>query len=177
MKRKTKILNSMAAEKIKYDSSKDIYRGQLFLFLGENPVAFASSCSLEISIEEIDISNKMMGDWAASLPGKKSFTISSESLLTRKEGATSYDLLLSHVDSGETFQFVMGEALITNKTNVGGEFSLDATKVQYKGEIMLTSLSLKSDNGQIATCSASFKGVGALQKVTPSGGEAPNPDL
>ena len=76
---------------VKHDSSKDIVRGQLFLFLGENPVAFASSCSLEVSVEEIDISNKMCGDWAASLPGKKSFTISSESLLTRLQGATSYD--------------------------------------------------------------------------------------
>lgn len=158
---------------VKHDSSKDIVRGQLFLFLGDNPVAFASSCSLEISIEEIDISNKMMGDWAASLPGKKSFTISSESLLTRLQGSTSYDELLKHVDSGETFQFVVGEATVTNKTNTGGEFALDADKPSYKGEVMLTSLSLKSDNGQIATCSASFKGVGALQKVEPS---TPAPD-
>ena len=163
MKRKTKILNSMAA--VKHDSSKDLVRGQLFLFLGENPVAFASSWSLEVSVEEIDISNKMCGDWSASLPGKKSFTISSESLLTRLEGATSYDELLKHVDTGETFQFVVGESTITDKTNVGGSFAIDTTKPNYKGEIMLTSLSLKSDNGQIATCSASFKGVGALQKV------------
>ena len=138
---------------VKHDSSKDLVRGQLFLFLGENPVAFASSCSLEVSVEEIDISNKMCGDWSASLPGKKSFTISSD------------DELLKHVDTGETFQFVVGESTITDKTNVGGSFAIDTTKPNYKGEIMLTSLSLKSDNGQIATCSASFKGVGALQKV------------
>ena len=42
---------------VKHDSSKDLVRGQLFLFLGENPVAFASSCSLEVSVEEIDITN------------------------------------------------------------------------------------------------------------------------
>lgn len=152
---------------VKLDSSKDIIRGQLFLFLGESPVAFASSCSLDISIEEIDISNKMMGDWAGSLPGKKSFTINSESLLTRKEGATSYDELLAKVGTDETFTFFIGEAAVANKTNTGGEFSLDTAKINYKGEAMLTSLSLKSDNGQIASCSASFKGIGALEKVDP----------
>ena len=47
----------------KLDSSKDIYRGELMLFIGDEPIAFASSCGLDVSTEEIDISNKMMGDW------------------------------------------------------------------------------------------------------------------
>ena len=68
MKRKTKILKTMAT---KLDSSKDIYRGELMLFIGDEPIAFASSCGLDVSTEEIDISNKMMGDWAGSLPGKR----------------------------------------------------------------------------------------------------------
>lgn len=152
---------------VKLDSGKDIVRGQLFLFLGENPVAFASSCSLEVSIEEIDISNKMMGSWAGSLQGKKSFTISSESLLTRVDGAVSYDELLAKVNTDETFTFFIGEAKVANQTNTGGEFTLDTSKINYKGEVILTSLSLKSDVGQIASCSASFKGVGALEKVGP----------
>ena len=120
----------------KLDSSKDIYRGELMLFIGDEPIAFASSCGLDVSTEEIDISNKMMGDWAGSLPGKKSFTLSSESLLTRKEGAMSFDTLLSK---------------------------------QIAGEVIITSLSIKSDNGQIVSCSASFKGIGALAPVEPVG--------
>lgn len=152
---------------VKHDSSKDLVRGQFFLFLGETPVAFASSCALDVSVEEIDISNKMCGSWSASLPGKKSFTISCEALLTRLEGAMSYDTLLKKVGTDETFNFSIGEAKVANKTNVGGEFSLDETKIAYKGEAMLTSLSLKSDNGQIASCSSSFKGIGELEAVTP----------
>lgn len=42
----------------KLDSSKDIYRGELMLFIGDEPIAFASSCGLDVSTEEIDISNK-----------------------------------------------------------------------------------------------------------------------
>lgn len=151
------------AEKVSYDSSKDIERGELFLFIGELPVAFASSCGLDISTEEIDISNKMCGSWAASLPGKKSFTISCESLLTRKTGAMSFDTLLEKQIAGETLKFFFGG---TSKedvlTNTGGEFTKDSTGQCYEGDVMITSLSLKSDNGQIASCSASFKGIGAM---------------
>lgn len=152
---------------VKHDANTDIIRGQFFLFVDEIPVAFASSASLEITTEEIDISNKMMGDWAAALPGKKSYTISSESLLTRLDGAMSFDALLTKQIAGDTLSFAFGEASITDKTNTGGKFSLDTAKVNYKGTVMITSLSLKSDNGQIATCSSQFKGIGALEPVTP----------
>ena len=37
----------------KLDSSKDIYRGELMLFIGDEPIAFASSCGLDVSTEEI----------------------------------------------------------------------------------------------------------------------------
>lgn len=155
------------AEKVAvaHDSNTDLVRGELFLFIGDSPIAFASSCGLDVSAEEIDISNKMCGDWAAALPGKKSFTLSSESLLTRKEGAMSFDALLAKMIASEPVDFFFGAAKVTNKTNVGGEFALDTTQKNYKGTAMITSLSLKSDNGQIASCSASFKGVGALEPV------------
>ena len=152
------------AEK-KLDSSQDIHRGELFLFIGEDPIAFASSAALDISTEEIDISNKMMGDWAGSLPGKKSYTISSESLLTRKEGAMSYDTLLAKQIAGELLDFHFGSAKAADQDNFGGTFTKDTAQKSYTGKVMITSLSLKSDNGQIASCSVSFKGVGALKPV------------
>lgn len=155
---------------IKHDSNTDLIRGELFLFIGELPIAFASSCGLDISTEELDISNKMCGDWSASLPGKKSFTISCDSLLTRKEGTMSFDTLLKKQIAGETLDFYFGAAKVTYPANTGGEFALDTTQVNYSGTIMITSLSLKSENGQIASCSASFKGVGALTPVAPAGG-------
>lgn len=170
MKKSRTIKNlSTMAEKVAvvHDSSKDLVRGELFLFIGDSPIAFASSCGLDISTEEIDISNKMMGDWAGSIPGKKSFTLSCESLLTRLTGAVSFDSLLASQIKGETMDFFFGAAKVSNATNTGGEFALDAAQKNYKGKVMITSLSLKSENGQIASCSASFKGVGALEPVEP----------
>lgn len=154
---------------VKLDSSKDIYRGELMLFVSEDPIAFASSAGLDISTEELDISNKMMGDWAGSLAGKKSFTVSSESLLTRKEGAMSFDKLLEKQIAGEPLDFFFGSAKAEDKDNFGGTFSKDTAQKNYTGKVIITSLSLKSDNGQIVSCSASFKGVGALKPIEPAG--------
>lgn len=128
---------------VKLDSSKDIYRGELMLFVGEDPIAFASSAGLDISTEELDISNKMMGDWAGSLAGKKSFTVSSESLLTRKEGAMSFDKLLEKQIAGEPLDFFFGSAKAEDKDNFGGTFSKDTAQKNYTGKVIITSLSLQ----------------------------------
>lgn len=159
------------------DSRTDIYRGQLFLFLDGLPVAFAKTATLEVTTEEVDITNKMMGDWAGSLPGRKSYTISSESLITRKKltsaqettGADklemSFDRLLKAQIEGNTLEFKMGKATAADKDNFGGTFTLDATDINYTGEVMITSLSVTSESGNIATLSASFKGIGGLSQV------------
>ena len=152
----------------KLDSSKDIFRGELMLFIGEDPVAFGSSAGLDISTEELDISNKMMGNWAGSLAGKMSFTISSESLLTRKEGALSFDTLLEKQIAGDPLDFFFGSAKASDQDNFGGTFEKDDKQVNYTGKVIITSLSVKSDNGQIVSVSASFKGVGALTPVKPT---------
>ena len=162
----------------KLDSSIDIFRGELMLFVGEDPIAFGSSAGLDISTEELDISNKMMGAWSGSLSGKKSFTMSSESLLTRKEGAMSFDTLLDKQIKGDPLDFFFGSAKATDKDNFGGTYTKDTEQKNYTGKIIITSLSIKSDNGQIVSVSASFKGVGALKPVegTVSGGEGEGED-
>lgn len=147
------------------DSRTDIYRGELFVFVGDQPIAFASTATLEVTTEEIDISNKMMGSWSGSLPGKKSYTISSESLVTRKEGTMSFDTLLAKQIASETLNFYFGEASSTDKDNFGGTFDKDTKKMNYTGEVMITSLSVTSEAGQIAKCSSSFKGIGGLAQV------------
>ena len=109
-----------------------------------------------------------MGDWAGSLAGKKSFTISSESLLTRKEGALSFDTLLEKQIVGDPLDFFFGSAKASDQDNFGGTFEKDDKQVNYTGKVIITSMSIKSDNGQIVSVSASFKGVGALTPVKPT---------
>lgn len=65
----------------------------------------------------------------------------------------------------ETFDFVLGEAKVDNQTATGGQFELDKSKPYDKGTMVITtSLDIKSTDGDIATCSASFTGVGALEE-------------
>lgn len=156
---------------IKHDSNTDIFRGQLFIFTSEDqlPMAYGKDATLNITTEEIDVSNKMMsGGWKGALPGKKSFSVTSESLLTQKDGQESFGSLLSKQIKDETFPFVIGEAKVTEQTPTGGKFELDKTKPYYSGTVMIASLDVKSTDGDIATCSASFTGIGALVEGTPT---------
>ena len=150
---------------VKHDSNTDIFRGQLFIFTSEDrkPMAYGKDASLSISTEEIDVSNKMMsGGWKGALPGKKSFTVSSEALMTQKADQESFPSLLRKQINDETFPFVIGEAKVTDQSPTGGKFELDKTKPYYTGTVMITSLDVKSTDGDIATCSVSLAGIGAL---------------
>jgi len=154
---------------VKHDSNTDIFKGQLFVFVKDSPIAYGKDATLNITTEEIDVSNKMMsGGWKGALPGKKSFTVTSESLYTQKADQESFPSLLKKQINDETITFAIGESKITNQTATGGQFELDKTKPHYTGTMMITSLDLKSTDGDIATCSASFAGIGALVEGKPT---------
>lgn len=154
---------------IKHNSDTDVFKGQLFLFVGDSPIAYGKDATLNVATEEIDISNKMMGSgWKGAAPGKKSFAITSESLYTQAKDQVSFDTLLDKQSDDEIFDFFLGTAKVTNGTATGGEFTLDKTKPYRTGKVMISSLDLKSTDGDIATCSASLTGVGALGKGTPT---------
>ena len=135
------------------------------LFTDSNPLAFATTATLEVTTEEIDISNKMMGDWSGSLPGRKSYTISSEALITYKEDALSYGTLLDKQINSQTLSFQFGEGKAEDADNFGGTFELDTTKDNFSGEVMITSLSLTSEQGNIARVTISLRGIGGLKHV------------
>jgi len=150
------------SQPVKHDANSDIFRGQLFLFLGGLPLAFAKSASMQGTTAEVDVSNKMMGDWEAPLPGTKGYTISSESLLSNAEGQMSYQTLEEKWIAGELIDFWMGETIKTEGDNMGGKFEKDTTKPYRQGKVMISSLDLNSNNGEIASSSVSLKGFGAL---------------
>jgi hypothetical protein len=67
--------------------------------------------------------------------------------------------------AGDPLDFFFGSAKAEDQDNFGGTFNKDTTQKNYTGKVIITSLSIKSDNGQIVSVSASFKGVGALKPV------------
>jgi len=160
----------MADAPVKHDSNQDIFRGQIFLFIKGKPMAYGISANLDVGTAEIDISNKMVsGGWEATLPGIKNYTISSESLLTYAKGQLSAEDLLDIQIAGETVDILYGQSLVTEQTLTGGKFEPDLSNPYYKGKAFITSFGINSTNGDIAKCSTSLKGSGALEKgeVTP----------
>lgn len=169
MKRKTKILKNMAEKK--YDSSKDMIVGdKLMLFVETTPadgstpavitpIAFGTSCGIDLSADTIDTSNKMSGNWKEYLVGQLGYTVSCESMLSLKTGHLSFSTLKKMMADRKPIPFVLAKSEETE-----GDFPKGEEYV--KGQAIITALSLKADNGAICTSSISLQGTGALEDGT-----------
>lgn len=152
------------AEK-KYDSSKDMVVGdKLMLFVEVTkelqkevvPIAFGTSCSIDISADTIDTSNKMSGNWKEYLTGQLGYTVSSESMLSLKTGHLSFVTLKELMKKRTPIPFVIAK---TEESE--GDFPKGEEYV--KGNAIITALSMKADNGAICTSSVTLQGTGPLE--------------
>lgn len=160
------------AEK-KYDSSKDMITGdKLMLFVQTEaagkedaplavvlPIAFGTSCSIEISTDTIDTSSKMSGNWKEFLVGQLGYTVSSESLLSLKTGHCSFNTLKRLMKERMPIPFVLAKTAESE-----GDFPQGDSLV--KGEAIITALSMTADNGSICTSSITLQGTGELADGT-----------
>lgn len=126
-------------------------------------LAFATSCSLSISSDSIDASNKFSCRWQQSLPGTASYTVSADALFTRKSGAYNFDKLFSMMVAGDNIGWVMAEPTSASTCTGTGEFVIDPSKIVAWGEGVISSLDLTAGNGEVASCSAEIQGSGAPQ--------------
>ena len=152
------------AEK-KYDSSKDMVVGdKLMLFVEITkelqkevvPIAFGTSCGIDISADTIDTSNKMSGNWKEYLTGQLGYTVSSESMLSLKTGHLSFVTLKELMKKRTPIPFVIAK---TEESE--GDFPKGEEYV--KGDAIITALSMKADNGAICTSSVTLQGTGPLE--------------
>ena len=138
--------------------TSDLVKGNsIFLYVNANPVAFSKSVDLSISADSIDVTSKMSGNWKQSIAGLNSYSINSDFLYTTVSGDTNFTQLFDIQATGGTVDFVLG--LTTDLTT----FAM--TKGQYSGKAFIKSLSLKAGDTDLATCSVSLDGNGALTKV------------
>lgn len=148
---------------VTYDAVSDTIKGdKLFLFIttsaGVLPVAFGTSCNIDLSADTIDISSQMSGNWKESLVGQLGYTVSSDSLMSMKTGHVSFNTLKKLMAAREPIPFIIGKA--TTGYAKGDEV--------VKGNAIITSLSMKADNGSIVTSSVSLQGTGELQDGAPA---------
>lgn len=147
--------------------------GDLMLFLkkdseGEDfvSIAFATSHSLSLSTETVETSTKDNGGgkWTSKAARKRSWTITTENLFSLDgEGKNFKDLFTLWSDGTEIdviFSLEKDYATKPDNVPVGGWTPITAG--QYKGKVIITSLEVNAPNGDNATYSATFEGVGAI---------------
>ncbi|MCH3994859.1 MAG: hypothetical protein LKE54_07400 [Prevotella sp.] len=159
---------------ITYDSNKDLLTGQMILLLNGLVVAFAKSAKITFTTATVDTTNKFDGDFGSAIAGKRSYTVETESLLTEKTEAESYHALMKAIIAGTPLPFVFGTMSYTK--NADGTISdpvIDTSHPSYKGNVILTSLEITSEAGNVATNTLQATGSGPLTPVdatAPAGG-------
>lgn len=158
--------------------STDIVTGQeLMVFYGGKSIAFSTSSSLSISGQTTDISTKDHGFFGATKLTGITWEITSDNLYT---DAAYSNLFKAMTETREMVDIVWGHYTEDTSTALTG--IVDQTpekeswtaptgtsgKAYYKGKAYITSLNITASNGDNATMSITFSGVGALTEVAGS---------
>ena len=151
---------------VSYNEGTDLVRGEdMMLYVGEKvgevttylPIAYATSNSISYSLDTVDTSSKMSGNWKSSMPGQIGWTASSETLISNTTGHMSFAKLEAMMIAREPILVKFG-----NVTAASTEFTLDATKPSRSGSAIITALEITSEKGGICTSSITLQGNGAL---------------
>ena len=128
------------------------------------PFAYSTECTLSLSSDTIETSNKMSGVWAAALPGQISWEVSTSALYSTT-AANSYNSLYDSVAHRTPYLLRIGRVQnynnISDYTNASN-YVLDASAGFYEGYAYITSLELNASNNEVASYSATFTGNGQL---------------
>lgn len=125
------------------------------------PLALATSCNLNVSVEAFDTTSKDSGSWKESAPGMKSWDGSSD------------NLYCPHID--KLFQLMLNRTTIevwwspSNNSESGNvvshtpSLSVDGETYQfYKGNAWINNITANAPNNESANYTVSFTGTGPL---------------
>lgn len=139
------------------------------LFLEGKSIAFATNHTLEISGDMADTSNKDegAGDWASQEVNLLNWTATSENLYSLDgEGdnfADLFDIMVAKEPVNAVF-CLKAESVTDVPTGGWTPSTASAANPVYEGKVVINSLSLNAQNGEYATYTASFTGIGELKK-------------
>lgn len=139
--------------------------GDLMLFVNGKSIAYATSHSLEITGETTDTSNKDEGggDWSSQEVSILSWTASSENLYCEQGAGDNFDDLFGLMVAKTPIDAVFARKAEAT-TDVPEAGWTKGSAPTYEGKVVITSLSLNAPNGEYASYTVQFQGVGALTK-------------
>ena len=159
------------AENHLWNASEDLINGnelQLYLTSGKTVLAYATSCSLQVSRETTSTASKFSCRWSAVRGGNSSYQVSSDALFCAATSgdSISFDGLLALSNSDDTIEWYMGKEMEFTPTSAqtcdDNPHTLDTGSTYYYGEAIVTSVSLEANNGEVATCSITLEGSGPI---------------
>lgn len=144
----------------------------LYLTSGKTVLAYATSCSINVSRETQDTSSKFSCRWNAVKGGRSSYTVGADALYCNATNGISFDGLLDLSNSDEPIEWYIGQesAYTVDSTHLceDNPHTFDPSKPYYHGTAIVNEVSLEAGNNEIATCSIQLQGSGAIYHVTPN---------
>lgn len=153
---------------------------QLWVGTGKtaHTVACATSMSLQIQADSVDVANKDTGAWGATKRGKVTWNTTQ----TNQFAVADYKELMDYFIAGTPVLCIFGlvdGTVATSAPDTMGRIVPEAgwtpsTGVTdadnyYYGYATITSVSLKADQGSVATYDIQLNGTGALKNGLPEG--------
>ena len=142
---------------------------ELMLFKGATALAYATSHTLTITGNTVDISSKDHGYWGAKEIGNITWEISSENLYTENDYAALFNAMIEKTP----IDVVFGHAANYNLNGLSGvnggvtDTPVSWTKgAGYGGKAVITNLTANANTGENATYSVTLTGCGALSAVS-----------
>ena len=135
------------------------------VFLSGQTLACATSCSVNISADDIDVSCKDSAGFNSTIPGRISWTVTSDNLFVVADYTKLVNAMLNKTILDLTFAGVSNISGATTPdadghvVPSGGWTSADNL---YHGKVTVSSIDMTADNGAVATYSVTFNGHGAL---------------
>lgn len=141
---------------------------ELMLFDAQgNSLAFATSHTLTITGNTIDIATKDHGFWGASEVGNITWELTSENLYTIVDYDKLFDIMIAKEPVTVAFAKVDNYSA-NGLVDVGGDVQAwEPDMGNYRsGQAVISSLTVNANTGENATYSVTFTGAGPLTKAT-----------
>lgn len=140
-----------------------IQGSDLMAFMGGKSLAFATGCKLSINAETTETSHKDIGgDWTSETVKKLNWSVTSDNLYSEEGYSSLFDAMIAKQPIA--LVFATQTATADDEMPAGGW----APKANsgYSGQALITNIEANAPDGDNATFSVTFKGVGKLAKVT-----------
>ena len=142
--------------------------GGFMVFIECKNIAFVTNPKIKIKGEKVENTSKGSGGkWGAKAARKNSWNCSTENLYSNDGEGMTFDQLFDKLTARTPIKavFCLEKDYSTKKDEVPEGGWLPATTGIYPGNVIITALEANAPNGDNATFTASFEGVGALTKT------------